>query len=50
MAGRIPAVLCTGGEGPVGEMQEESGSYLGMCSDGVGESGRGLAGGGERRL
>jgi len=44
-AGGILASSVASGEGPVGESQEESGSYLGMCSDGVGEAGRGLASG-----
>ena len=44
MAGRIPAAPVAGGEGPGVESQEERGSYLGMCSDGVGEAGRRLAG------
>ena len=43
-AGWIPASSVTGSEGPVGEKHEDSGSYLGMCSDGVGEAGRRLAG------
>jgi len=43
-AGRIPAASVAGGEVPRVESQEERGSYLGMCSDGVGEAGRRLAG------
>ena len=42
-AGRIPVSSIAGGEGPVGETQEESVGYLGRCSVGVGKAGMGLA-------
>ena len=43
MAGRIPVIPVAGGEGPVGEWQEESERNLGVGSVGVGVAGAGGA-------
>ena len=43
MAGRIPVIPVAGGEGPVGEWQEESKRNLGVSSVGAGVTGTGGA-------
>ena len=41
MAGRIPVIPVAGGEGPVGEWQEESERNLGVARVGLGMAGGG---------